>query len=191
MRTTDSQLGYATVPSPGVPKLVLLSGTGGTAKRGSGRRVISISAAAHSTVAIAESTDKDSSAFGACRVNEVYQWGHGNPLPTRVPFSVKNSSGTAGSSSSSSSNSGRISEWQLYSEERIDILQVSAAKYHNAALSTTGQVRITALYYLCSSKWYKYWISSCAVVLLDARASYYSVRSYCTATLCAAPHRTL
>jgi hypothetical protein len=123
---------------------VLLSGTGGTGKRGSGRRVISVSAAAHSTVAIAESTEKDSSAFGACRVNEVYQWGHGNPLPTRVPFSVKNSTNT---SSSSSSNSRSSSEWQLYSEERIDILQVSAAKYHNAALSSTGQVCITEFYY--------------------------------------------
>jgi hypothetical protein len=136
----QQQLGYATVPNPGVPKLVLLSGTGGTVKRGSGRRVISISAAAHSTVAVAESTEKDSTAFGACRVNEVYQWGHGNPLPTRVPFSIKNSSSATSSSSSSS-----CSEWQLYSEERIDILQVSAAKYHNAALSTTGQVSMIVL----------------------------------------------
>jgi hypothetical protein len=164
---------------------VLLSGTGGTGKRGSGRRVISISAAAHSTVAIAESTEKDSSAFSACRVNEVYQWGHGNPLPTRVPFSVKNT--TTSSSSSSNSNSRSSSEWQLYSEERIDILQVSAAKYHNAALSTTGQVCITESHYSNDTR---YWLQALnwrccniAVVVPYVCASHYSTPSRSSVTL--------
>ena len=74
------------------------------------------------------------------QVNEVYQWGHGSPLPTRVPFTLKQQ--TQSVSGNNSSSSKVTSDWQVYAEERVNIIQVTAAKYHNAALSDSGQVRV-------------------------------------------------
>lgn len=59
-------------------------------------------------------------------VNEVYQWGHGSHVPSRVNF---NSVRDAGSSS----------RWQTH-DDRVNITDVAAAKNHNLALSCVGQV---------------------------------------------------
>lgn len=59
-------------------------------------------------------------------VNEVFCWGLGLTLPSRVNFNVKE----AASSSS---------RWQTH-DARIDIIDIAAARCHNIALDRIGRV---------------------------------------------------
>lgn len=59
-------------------------------------------------------------------VNEVHQWGHGSHLPTRVNFNSVNEAVSS-------------LRWQTH-DARVNVTDVSAAKYHNLALSSVGQV---------------------------------------------------
>lgn len=59
-------------------------------------------------------------------MNEVHQWGHGSHVPSRVIFNASNSGGSS-------------SRWQTH-DARVNITDVAAAKYHNLALSSVGQV---------------------------------------------------
>lgn len=64
---------------------------------------------------------------GLARVNEVYQWGQGTVQPSRVNFNaVMNDAGSP-------------SRWQTH-DSRVNIVQLAAAKNHNLALSSHGQV---------------------------------------------------
>lgn len=65
-------------------------------------------------------------------VNEVYQWGHGSHVPSRVKFEVAKY-GKDGKDGGSSAR------WQTH-DPRVDIHDVAAAKCHNLALSSVGQV---------------------------------------------------
>lgn len=97
--------------------------------------VAKVSASARSTVVVTRGADRGS---GLRAVTEVYQWGHGSDMPSRVNF---NSNGDVSSSSKSSSKSpSRLSSrWRTH-DDRVDITDVSAAKNHNLALSSVGQV---------------------------------------------------
>lgn len=59
-------------------------------------------------------------------VNEVHQWGHGSHVPSRVNFN-------------SVIGGGSSSRWQTH-DARVDVTDVAAAKFHNLALSSVGQV---------------------------------------------------
>ena len=82
-----------------------------------------VSASARSTVVVTRGADRGA---GLGPVNEVYQWGHGSHVPSRVNF---NSVRDVGSSS----------RWQTH-DDRVNITDVAAAKNHNLALSCVGQV---------------------------------------------------
>ncbi|CAM9907301.1 unnamed protein product, partial [Laminaria digitata] len=123
-RNNHGQLGLAGVNKACSPRVVgyLVSG----ASRGSGgvgRHVTKVSASARSTVVVTRGADRGA---GLRPVNEVYQWGHGSHVPSRVNF---NSVRDAGSSS----------RWQTH-DDRVNITDVAAAKNHNLALSCVGQV---------------------------------------------------
>ena len=85
-----------------------------------------MSAAARSTVVVTRGVDKGS---GLRPVNEVYQWGHGSHVPSRVKFDGVKDGKDGGSSS----------RWQTH-DARVSITDVAAAKCHNLALSSAGQV---------------------------------------------------
>ncbi|KAG5189966.1 hypothetical protein JKP88DRAFT_352879 [Tribonema minus] len=124
------QLGHPTLPAghTSAPRLVGLVGAGAGAVGGSGRRAFAVAAAAHSTLVIAEGVG--SSSGGGPPVNEVYQWGHGNANPMRVFFSLQGQA----------QDDGDDAGWLLPRHSHVNITQVSAAKHHNAALSSAGQV---------------------------------------------------
>ncbi|CAM9159061.1 unnamed protein product [Choristocarpus tenellus] len=126
-RNNHRQLGYDGTAQTITPKIV--SALTSTASRGSGmarQKIIKISAAANSTVVVAHGIDKG---LGRRPTNEVYQWGHGSHFPNRVNFN-NTKSGIERDSSV---------RWQTH-DARVNIIDVSAAKYHNVALSSAGQV---------------------------------------------------
>ncbi|CAM9287761.1 unnamed protein product [Discosporangium mesarthrocarpum] len=126
-RNNHGQLGYEGMAQVASPRVVSAL-TSGTSHGGSlgGRHAIKVSAAANSTIVTTRGVDKG---MGRRPVNEVYQWGHGNHFPSRVIFN----------SSRSGIGQRSSSRWQTH-DSRVNITQVSAAKYHNVALSSAGQV---------------------------------------------------
>lgn len=82
-----------------------------------------MSASARSTVVVTLGVSRGS---GLHPVNEVHQWGHGSHVPSRVTFNASN-------------NGGSSSRWQTH-DARVNITDVAAAKCHNLALSSVGQV---------------------------------------------------
>lgn len=89
----------------------------------SSRTAAQVSASARSTVVVTRGVDRGS---GRRPVNEVYQWGHGSHVPSRVSFSNMNDDGPS-------------SRWRTH-DARVNITDVAAAKCHNLALSSVGQV---------------------------------------------------
>jgi len=85
------------------------------------RKVIQVSAAINSTVAILSPAPESH-----IQVNEVYEWGHGNPTPVKVHFKPREKS----------------SEKFFFKPSwfNINIIQVSAARFHTVALSSNGTV---------------------------------------------------
>lgn len=86
-------------------------------------RYVQVSASVRSTVVITRGVDRGS---GLVPVNEVYQWGQGTVQPSRVNFNGVNDGGSP-------------SRWQTH-DARVNIVQLAAAKNHNVALSSVGQV---------------------------------------------------
>lgn len=84
---------------------------------------LQMSASARGTAVVTKGVKKTS---GLPSVNEVYQWGHGNHVPSRVAFN-------------SAQTSASHSRWQTH-DARVNIVAVAAAKHHNVALSSVGQV---------------------------------------------------
>lgn len=82
-----------------------------------------VSASSRSTVVVTRGIGRG---LGLQPVNEVHQWGHGSHVPSRLKFN-------------SASECGSSSRWQTY-DARVNITDVAAAKYHNVALSSVGQV---------------------------------------------------
>ena len=66
--------------------------------------------------------------------NEVYQWGHGSPHPSRVQFS------RTSSASGGKSNPTIDRFFGHRTSAAVNIVQLSAGLYHNVALSSTGHV---------------------------------------------------
>lgn len=85
--------------------------------------VLQVSASARSTVVVTRGLDRGP---GLPMVNEVYQWGHGSHMPSRVNFNAVNEGGSP-------------YRWQTH-DSRVNVTEVAAAKYHNVALSSVGQV---------------------------------------------------
>jgi len=92
----------------------------GLGRSNSNCKALQVSAAAQSTVIIMESP-------GMNKNNKVYEWGHGNPVPSRVYFGSKKDG-----------KANRTNQAQPWSH--INIVQVSAARHHNVALSSVGAV---------------------------------------------------
>lgn len=82
-----------------------------------------VSASARSTVVVTRGIDRGS---GLQTVNEVHQWGHGSPVPSRVSFN-------------SAKDASPSSRWQTH-DARVDIVDVAAARCHNVALDRAGIV---------------------------------------------------
>lgn len=85
---------------------------------------LQVSASARSTMVITRGVDRGS---GLHPVNEVFSWGLGSHVPSRVNFSSDR-----GAASSSS-------RWQTH-DARIDIVDIAAARCHNIALDRIGRV---------------------------------------------------
>jgi alpha-tubulin suppressor-like RCC1 family protein len=83
--------------------------------------IIQIATGHENTLLLCKSRSKDSV------VNELYQWGHGSPSPMRVGFRHKRKNST-----------GNLEELSFRTEMPISIIQVSAGKFHNVALSDAG-----------------------------------------------------
>eukprot|EP00903_Cladosiphon_okamuranus_P017449 g16073.t1 len=123
-RNNHGQLGLAGVKETRSPRLVCgLSSRASRGAGGAGRHVLKVSASARSTMVITRGVDKGS---GLHPVNEVFCWGLGLTLPSRVNFNMKD-----GASSSS--------RWQTH-DARIDIIDIAAARCHNIALDRIGRV---------------------------------------------------
>ena len=67
------------------------------------------------------------------QVNEVYQWGHGSHIPSRVMFN-------RGAITSGGSDPAIDRFFGHHTVAPIDIVQLSAGQYHNVALSSMGHV---------------------------------------------------
>eukprot|EP00752_Nemacystus_decipiens_P013486 g11945.t1 len=123
-RNNHGQLGLAGVKETRSPRLV--AGLSNGASRGAGgvgRHVMKVSASARSTMAITRGVDRGS---GLHRVNEVFCWGLGLTLPSRVNFNMKEASSSS-------------SRWQTH-DDRVDIIDIAAARCHNIALDRIGRV---------------------------------------------------
>lgn len=91
-----------------------------------------MTAAARSTVVVTLGVDKGS---GLRPVNEVYQWGHGSHVPSRVKFEGFERAKYC----KDEKYGGSSARWQTH-DPRVNIHDVAAAKCHNLALSSVGQV---------------------------------------------------
>lgn len=144
----SGQLGYLVENHQmGLPRKVVLVRPGeGLIK--TSRRVVAVSAAASSTVVITKAHGDDEERYGdfgrsTGKVNEVYQWGHGNYSPMKVRFGMLSTSSAGVTTHIASDAPASVCDggtsWEEQ-KERVNIVQVSAAKYHNVALCSTGQV---------------------------------------------------
>ena len=84
---------------------------------------VKVSASARSTVVVTRGVTRGS---GLQPVNEVFCWGLGSHVPTRINFN--NAKDTASPT-----------RWQTH-DARIDIVDVAAARCHNIALDRIGRV---------------------------------------------------
>ncbi|CAM9456319.1 unnamed protein product [Ectocarpus sp. 6 AP-2014] len=123
-RNNHGQLGLAGVKETCAPRVVSYLASGASRGAGGvGRHVIKVSASARSTVVVTRGIDRGS---GLQTVNEVHQWGHGSPVPSRVSFN-------------SAKDASPSSRWQTH-DARVDIVDVAAARCHNVALDRVGMV---------------------------------------------------
>lgn len=84
---------------------------------------VKVSASARGTVVVTRGIDRGS---GLQPVNEVFCWGLGSHVPSRINFNYAKDAASS-------------TRWQTH-DARIDIVDVAAARCHNIALDRIGRV---------------------------------------------------
>lgn len=84
---------------------------------------VKVSASSRNTVVVTRGVSRGS---GLQPVNEVFCWGLGNHVPTRINFN-------------NAKDAASPTRWQTH-DARIDIVDVAAARCHNIALDRIGRV---------------------------------------------------
>ena len=98
------------------------------------KRVASIKAAEQSTLVLALPVRQNESSGSSSRlpVNSVYSWGHGNSSPVKIHFPATDAS------NKSAGRSG-LQRQGLFSGLNVNPISISAAKHHNAAITSDGR----------------------------------------------------
>ena len=97
------------------------------------KRVASIAAAEQSTLILALPTRlNESSGATSLPVNSVYSWGHGNSSPVKIHFPATDTS------NKSAGRSG-LQRQGRFSGLNVNPISISAAKHHNAAITSDGR----------------------------------------------------
>lgn len=93
------------------------------------KRVASIAAAEQSTLVLALPARRDeSSGASSFLVNSVFSWGHGNSSPVKIHFSSDDTDGR-----------GNLRRQGRFSGLNLNPISISAAKHHNAAITSDGR----------------------------------------------------
>ena len=97
------------------------------------KRVASIAAAEQSTLVLALPARRDeSSGASSFLVNSVFSWGHGNSSPVKIHF-------PAPESSDDTDGRGNLRRQGRFSGLNLNPISISAAKHHNAAITSDGR----------------------------------------------------
>ena len=97
------------------------------------KRVASIAAAEQSTLVLALPTRlNESSGASSLPVNSVYSWGHGNSSPVKIHF-------PATDTSNKSAGHRGLQRQGRFSGLNVNPISISAAKHHNAAITSDGR----------------------------------------------------
>ena len=99
------------------------------------KRVASIAAAEQSTlVLVLPARLNESSGASSLPVNSVYSWGFGNSSPVRIHFPASDTS-----TNERSVGRGSLNRQGRFSGLNVNPISISAAKHHNAAITTDGR----------------------------------------------------
>lgn len=97
------------------------------------RRVASIAAAEQSTLVLTLPTRfNEPSGASSLPVNSVYSWGHGNSSPVKIHF-------PASDTNNKSAGRGGLQRQGRFSGLNVNPVCISAAKHHNAAITSDGR----------------------------------------------------
>jgi len=93
------------------------------------KRVASIAAAEQSTLVLAlPARHGESSGAASLPVNSVFSWGHGNSSPVKIHFPASDAAGR-----------GNLHRQGRFSGLNLNPISISAAKHHNAAITSDGR----------------------------------------------------